>query len=242
MLKDATKKELNKLIDYYKEKIGIMESDANASKGRAYGGVIRQAKGSLQEQITKRLIEIAWCNELGQSPSRLEINSKKIPIPINIKGDYLNHEPDYVKDHIHSNLDKYVYKLSVDKHVFIDGNFVLGIECKAYTENAMIKRIMVDFMLLKTKYPNLKCFLFQLESMLGGDYSDFNKLSPLGGTATHSIMSYFDTVHLHILTLLEGERKVNAPINKPGFHKPLEKSALEKGIRILVDEFKKYAE
>lgn len=237
-MKEKTVLAIADLIAFYDKVIGVMESDAIDSEEHAYGGFIRQAKGKLQEYITKRLVEIAWGDELGQDMSRLEINSLKIPIPI--KKAYLKKVPAYVRKNIEEHLSDYVYKLSVDRHVFIDKKFILGIECKAYTENAMLKRIMVDFMFLKTLYPNLKCFLFQLESMLGGDYSKIIKKT-LGGTASHSIMSYFDTVDLQILTLVRGERKVDEPINKPEFYKPLEKSALEQGIAMLVAEMHRYA-
>jgi len=48
---------------------------------------------------------------------------------------------------------------------------IMGIECKAYTENAMLKRILVDFTLLKSIVPKANCVLLQLESQLTGDYS-----------------------------------------------------------------------
>ena len=240
-LRKKTKAALSDLINTYDSVMKVMETkgkEADEDGVRAYGGVIREMKGKLQEYITHRLIEIVWVNELRQASERLNINSKKIPIKL--RRDYLERVPTYLKRHIKSHIDNYYYKLSVDKHVFIDNKFVLGIECKAFTENAMIKRIMVDFMLLKTIYPNLKCYLFQLESQLTGDYSEL-KDNPLGSTATHSIMSYFETVDLNILTLIKGERKVDRPINKPQFFKPLEMTSLEKGIVWLVEAMKEYA-
>ena len=96
-----------------------------------------------------------------------EINSQKIPIPI--KHEYLDKIKELqVQKHIRDNIVDYVYQLSVDKHIFIDGKFVIGIECKAYAENAMIKRILIDFELLRTQYPDLSCYLFQLEASLAG--------------------------------------------------------------------------
>ncbi len=38
-------------------------------------------------------------------------------------------------------MSDYYYSLSVDKQVYVDGNFIIGVECKSYTENAMLKRI-----------------------------------------------------------------------------------------------------
>ncbi|MBR7001963.1 MAG: restriction endonuclease [Neisseriaceae bacterium] len=238
-MKNKTQQSIQEIINTYNTVIGVMEETAHeqdASGERAYGGVVRATKGKLQEFITQRLIETAWIDELQQNKDRLEINSKKIAIPI--KKDYLNTLPENIKEHISKNIDDYVYKLSVDKHIFIDDNFIAGIECKAYTENAMLKRILVDFMLLKTKYPKLDCFLFQLESMLGGDYSLINATT-FGSTATHSIMSYFDNVDLHIFTFIKGERNVERPINKPEYFKPLEASALEKAVFALVNVLEK---
>jgi hypothetical protein len=113
----------------------------------------------------------------------------------------------------------------------------MGIECKAFTENAMIKRILIDFHLLKVVCPRISCFLFQLESQLGGDYSRLPK-TVFGSVSTHSIMSYFEDVNLHIFTLLEGERNINKPIHK--FFKPLEYESVEKGVKLLEKYVKRF--
>ena len=121
--------------------------------------------------------------------------------------------------------------------MYIDKKFVIGIECKAYTENAMLKRILVDFHLLKTKYPNLSCYLFQLESQLGGDYSELNRKT-FGSHPTHTLMSYFDDVELKIITFLKGERKINRPIHK--FFKPLEKKQIVYAIKLLAGDLSRF--
>ncbi|MDR2762020.1 MAG: hypothetical protein LBB88_05415 [Planctomycetaceae bacterium] len=225
---------IDKIIKTYNSVIKDAESKASNSK-RAYGGYLRAMKGCLQEHITEEIIKIAWKNLKG-ADDRIEINSKKISIPI--QESYINNIADKeVREYIRQNIKKYFYKLSVDKHVFIDGQFVMGIECKVYTENAMIKRILTDFHLLKTVNPNISCFLFQLESQLGGDYSDLSKLV-YGSFATHSIMSYFEDVDLHIFTLLEGERDVNKPIHKN--FKPLKRNKIENAVKLLESYLKKY--
>ncbi len=129
--------------------------------------------------------------------------------------------------------------MSVDKQVSIDDKFVIAIECKAYTENAMIKRILVDFSLLKTVFPNISCYLFQLESQLGGDYCDLDDVI-FGSKPTHTLMSYFPGVKLKIFTFLRGERKIDMPIHKPEYFKPLEKIQIEKAIIILSADLQKY--
>lgn len=234
-MKATTRKQLNQLKLKYDQTMEIMEHGAAKAirdEGRAYGGFVRMAKGKIQEYMTEQLIRISWRDELGESETRLVINSDKIRIPI--RNEYVEKiEDKQIRDYIIKNLPKFYYGLSVDKHVFIDKKFVIGIECKAYTENAMIKRILVDFHLLKTKFPKLKCLLFQLESQLGGDYGEGLK-TPKGSTPTHSIMSYFDDVDLTIVTLLEGDRKVDRPINKPEFFKELKVQHLETAVEKLV--------
>lgn len=238
MQKEATN-QLTSLVTKYTQTMEIMEHGAEKAvreEQRAYGGFVRMAKGKIQEYMTEQLVRITWRDELKQDENRLQVNSDKIKIPI--RESYVERIKDKaVKAYIISNLPKFYYGLSVDKHVFIDKKFVIGIECKAYTENAMIKRILVDFHLLKTKYPDLSCFLFQLESQLGGDYGSGNG-RPMGSTPTHSIMSYFDNVNLQIVTLLEGERKVERPINKPEFFKELKLHHLESAVNTLAESMK----
>ena len=202
---------------------------------RAYGGIIRSVKGKLQEHITEEIIKIAW-ESIGGEPNRLQIDSKKHKIPIKI--DYVNKIKDKdIKNYILKNIDNFYYSLSVDKQVSIDDNFILAIECKAYTENAMLKRILVDFHLLKTKFPDLSCYLFQLESQLGGDYSELNRKT-FGSHPTHTLMSYFDDVELKIITFLKGERKIDRPIHK--FFKPLEKKQIVYAIKLIAEDLSRF--
>src|SRR5487761_1958634 len=211
-MKKQTRRRLDDLIETYHRTTEVMEygaAKAVKEDGRAYGGFIRATKGKLQEYISNDLIHIAWNVELAKDPKRLSVNSDKIRIPLKLE--YVGMIRDRtIKDYILSNIQRYYYGLSVDKHVFIDEKMILGIECKAYTENAMIKRILVDFHLLKTKVPNLLCYLFQLESQLGGDYSSEAK-NPKGSAPTHTLMSYFSDVNLRVIMLLPGERKVDQP-------------------------------
>ncbi len=137
-----------------------------------------------------------------------------------------------VAQYIRRHIREYVYGLRTDVHVSVDGRLVMGIECKAYTENAMLKRILVDFMLLRQTYPDLKCVLLQLESQLTGDYGQPSKGIILGSRSTHTLLSYFD-LDLTIITLLEGERQVDKPIHKGAYYKPLEEVNLQRAVDTL---------
>ncbi|MDI6740200.1 MAG: restriction endonuclease [Candidatus Edwardsbacteria bacterium] len=181
------------------------------------------------ENIGKQIIEIAWA-DLGANPKRLSFVKKPIKIPL--KQDYLKRiQSREIIDWIRANIKDFYYTIKTDIHVNIDDDIILGIECKAYTENAMMKRILVDFTLLKQVHPDLKYALLQLESQLTGDYSKPSQRVIFGSHSTHTLLSYFD-IDLNIVTLLEGERKVDEPIHKPEYYKELEEKNLLKAVEI----------
>ncbi len=230
---------LDDLIREYDAVVKVIDRTGRESTDRAYGGVVRMAKGGLQEYLTEEIVKLAW-ESIGGNPYLLDINSKKITIPM--QDSYIANIVDAeIRDYIQKHKVNYTCQVSVDKHIFIKGKFVIGIECKAFAENAMMKRILVDFMLLKTKFPALKTLLFQLESQLTGDYSELNKIT-FGSYPTHTLASYFPTVNLQIVTFLKGERKVDQPIHKPEYFKPLEKEELRRVLSVMqrtMDEFLK---
>lgn len=235
-MKPEIKKGIEEIITTYESVVKVVDKQAKNDENRAYGGVIRSVKGKLQEHITEEIIKIAWLS-IGGDSADIQINSEKHKIPI--QKQYIDNISDEeVKKYIRNNIDNYFYYLSVDKQVYIKDKFVIGIECKAYTENAMLKRILVDFKLLKTLYPHLSCYLFQLESQLGGDYSQLNSKT-LGSSATHTLLSYFSEVNLNIITFLKGERKVDEPIHKSKYFKPLSEQTILHAINILAEDLRK---
>lgn len=221
----------NKIVQAYNLLVQHIDDDARAGNAlRAYGGAIRSAKGMLVEGIAKNIIEIAWAN-IGGKSRRLSFEKKPVLVPI--RREYINRiKEDEVRAYIKKNIRDYVYRFKTDIHVNIDGKLVAGVECKAYTENAMIKRIAVDSMFLKQAHKNAHAILLQLESQLGGDYGNIKKRVHYGSCSTHTILSYFDGIDLHIITLLEGERKVDKPIHKKKFYKKLEKKSVEKAVGV----------
>ena len=233
---DSCDKSIADIIQTYNKVVRVINDKAHESEAeheRSYGGHIRAVKGKLQEDITHSLVMIAW-GELGGNENRIDINKQKISIPI--KASYIEKiDNNEVKNYIKENIKDYFYRISVDKHIYIDSNFVMGIECKSYTENAMIKRILIDFDLILTKH-NISCYLFQLESQLGGDYSQIEK-GLYGSKSTHTIMSYFNC-KLNIITLLNGERDINSPIHK--VFKELKSDVLIKAKNILKKDLEKY--
>ena len=228
---------LTEIIFEYNKVIKEMDIAAKTSKQRAYGGVIRSKKGSLVENMTANLVKIAWTDILNQQLSRMEINKKKMPIKIS--DDYIARilDPE-VKSYVENNRRLFKYKFGTDVQVFIDGKLVLPIECKAYTENAMIKRILFDAELMKEAVGTQTYYLVQLESQLGGDYSKLNEVT-YGSPATHALLSHVD-VELKIITLLKGERDINRPIHKIEFFKELKLKELKKAVYIFAEALRKY--
>ena len=174
----------------------------------------RSLKGQLVEDIARKIVSSAW-RDAGGDLARLKFKNHKTQIKAN--QDHIEQLPEFVRDDILEG--KVYYDISVDVQIYIDDVFVMGIECKSYTENAMLKRILVDFWLLQKLHPKLKCCLLQLETFLGGDNA-----KPGANVANHStytLMSYFPDVNLTILTLLEGARDIERPIHKREFFKEM---------------------
>lgn len=220
------------IVRAYNLLVRHIDDDARDNdEDRAYGGMIRSGKGKLVEGMAKSLLQIAW-QQLGGEAEQLSFERQSICISIKNRDEYLKRiQNEEVRNYIRHNFDKYVYKFKTDIHAHIDNKLVLGVECKAYAENAMLKRILVDFTFLKQAYPNAHAVLLQLESQLGGDYSDMNKEIHCGSFPTHTILSYFD-VDLHIITLLEGDRKVDRPIHKKAFYKELREESVVNAVEV----------
>lgn len=217
------------ICQHYKDEIFRAISESKSNTDRALGGVLRSIKGTLVADITEAIVKIAW-KEKGGSPYQIKFDQAREILCV--EEAYIKRQKDpAVREHLYRHR-KEGFGFSVDKHVFIDGKLVLGIECKAYAENAMLKRILVDFNLLKQNHPDMNCALVQLESMLGGDYANGKEVQ-LGSVKSHALMSQFD-YDLNIITLLAGERKVDEPVHDPKHLKTLE----PKLVRIAIERIK----
>ena len=219
----------HELIRLYNLIVGGVVETAADDEERAFGGVIRAAKGKLVEGMAPHIVRLAWA-ECGGAPERLSFGDVKT-YPVPVQPAYVSGLPPDIRDYINARLDRHFYRAHVDLHAFVDGKFSIGIECKTYAENAMLKRILVDFRLLKSQHPNLTCCLLQLESQLGGSYSSPLAAPQTGSPSTHTLLSYFPEVTLHIITLLEGERKVDQPIHQSQHFKELNPAVLEHAIK-----------
>lgn len=229
-MNEKVRKELQEIIKEYKYFVREIDKKAKESTERAYGGILRAGKGKLVEHIAEQLVKIAW-KELRKEEHRLSFKHNMIKIPID--KNYVNKIKSLeVRKYILANIKDMYYAIKPDIQVYVDNKFKISIECKAYTENAMFKRILVDCTLIKHVFPDVKFVLLQLESQLGGDYSKVGKKVHFGSPTTHTLLSYFD-IDLNIITLLEGERRVDEPIHKTEFFKPLRINALVQAIDVI---------
>jgi hypothetical protein len=221
---------IEKLVADYNLSIQSFDVEARNS-ARSYGGWLRSKKGKLVEKLTERMIRIAW-HELGEDPIRMSFEKRMFKYRMHTA--YLDRTEDYMRETILKNIDKYYYGVKSDVHCQIDGKIVIAVECKAYAENAMLKRILVDFDLLSNFVDDTAQFyLLQLESQLGGDYSKVDFNSACGSGPTITLMSHFRT-SIKIITMLDGERKIDEPIHKKEFFKEMKVQR----VRAVVDEFK----
>ena len=221
------------IIALYNKVVGGIEEEAASDIERAYGGFVRAEKGKLVEAIAKSVVQIAWAEAKGAADRLSFDEQRRYEIPI--RQNYLKRLPSSVRAHIGKRRNAYTYNAQVDVHVFVDGELIMGVECKAYAENAMLKRILVDYTLLTSMHADLVCTLFQLESQLGGDYSSLSAQETMGSPSTHTLMSYFPGVDLHIVTLLEGDRDVSRPIHKTEHFKKLKPANLDHAIARYAD-------
>lgn len=212
----------NPIIVEYPDYESIVELYTNTIRSM-YGktaGQIRGAKATLVENIVDAIVSHAW-QEIGGNGNRIDIQRQTGKIAI--EENYVkNLTPEVVRNHIVKNKGKYVYEVELDRAIQVDGKLVIGIECKSYIENAMMKRTLKDFELIeKLLYPQLIFCVFQFENSLGGDYGEVSKQFHLGSESTHTLLSYTPTVQLEIITLLDGDRRSNREIHKPQYFKEL---------------------
>jgi len=238
MNRDKIKNKIIKdVIDLYEEVMFGIEKKAQNSKNRAYGGILRETKGSLLEDIAKMLVTGAWEVIMNNSVDHIKFGSSKFKIPI--KEDYVNNLVNKkISTYIKKNINDFYYKIGIDLHTYIDNELVLGVECKNYTENAMMKRILFDMKLVNQATGLDNFALLQLESQLGGDYHELKPLKKtIGSSSTRTLLSHFD-IEPKIITLLEGKRKVSEPIHKKKYQKKLKPKIVERALYYFADLLK----
>ena len=113
------------------------------------GGQQRGKKGEFVPQLCELFIRGSW-DLLGGDFRRISVVRKHILVPVSTVGNAGS------------------VKIEIDSLVGVDGKPVTGFECKAYTENAMMKRVLFDYSALVSHAPEFSTvFLFQLQNAMG---------------------------------------------------------------------------
>lgn len=194
------------IIDFYEKSIRRMWR-------MKQGGALRTAKGRLGEEICERIVQGAI--EVANLPSeKIQVSRGPRYLLADEKG------------------SKTGYEIQQDRQIFFNGQPHISIECKAYAEVAMYKRVLTDAYLLQDVLAPLRIdfCLLQLESMLGGDYGrDIAppKPSPSVGALNRYFERRLGKISFQVLTLLDGDRHVNREIHKREYFKPMRPERVE---------------
>lgn len=217
--------QIQSIIDYYDTVMEDLYEESNPGK-------IRSKKGNLVEEIARRLVKLSWETYLGQSDNRLKQDKNKKAIKIIDLETYIQRYGESpIVETIKSKKNNIKYNFGTDNHVYIDGTLVLAIECKSYTESAMLKRIIYDRRMLYEFAPEANYVLLQLESALGGDF-DLCSRASFGSNQYHVFMSREQT-NIDVITLLEGRRDADNPIHRRENGKKLKKEHMVYAVEIL---------
>ncbi|GEM_PF-1802168 len=207
-------KEVKRFCEWFDEQLSEMFKESE-------GGKLRARKGKLVEEGADKLVNIAW-NMLGRK-EQIVIRRRMFLLPA----------PGNKKDG---------YKIGLDRQIYIGGDspdkLVLCVECKAYAEVAMYKRVLLDCRIMKEALKHeigqeaaekVEFCLLLLESQLGGDFS--KEIVPKERSpAVNAIDALFPDVNLEVLVLMDGERDINQPIHKEEFRKRLNPRRVKRAI------------
>ena len=198
--------ELNQIILNAEKKVDIKKKKTS----RASGGIKRMAKGDLVEEIYSRIIKfclnekksnLKLINKMGNLPK----NVKKVPI-LKVSQNYINLKNlKFTKKELATG-----YEDKFDGFILDNQDIKLVLEYKAYSENTMLKRCLVDASIAQIFDKNINYCLCLLQSHL---YQN----ERLIGYNAHSLMDFFYQkfrVNVDILILVKEPRVVNEDIIK----------------------------
>lgn len=192
------------IIKYYDVYIKSLQNSLKAEKKTKIDRYTQSKANDIEllHLIVSYIVSIAW-QSLTEDKTRLKLDNSKVRVYL--QDDYISGVklPD-LKEQLRKYSSEYYYLVGMDMHFYIDNVFALAVKLKPYATNADLKPILTDFFILKKQYPNLSCHLVQLENNFGGDYGLQRDIC-YGANATHTLMSFFDNVDLHITTLLYGD-------------------------------------
>lgn len=198
--------ELNQIILSAENKVDLIKKRTS----RASGGIKRMAKGDLVEEIYSRIIK--FC--LDEKKSKLKLINKMGNLPKNVnKVPILKVSQNYINLKNLKFTDKELatgYEDKFDGFIIDNQDIKFVLEYKAYSENTMLKRCLVDASIAQIFDKNINYCLCLLQSHL---YQN----QRLIGYNAHSLMDFFYQkfkVNVDILILVKEPRVVNEDIIK----------------------------
>ena len=198
--------ELNQIILSAENKVDLIKKRTS----RASGGIKRMAKGDLVEEIYSRIIK--FC--LDEKKSKLKLINKMGNLPKNVnKVPILKVSQNYINLKNLKFTDKELatgYEDKFDGFIIDNQDIKFVLEYKAYSENTMLKRCLVDASIAQIFDKNINYCLCLLQSHL---YQN----ERLIGYNAHSLMDFFYQkfkVNVDILILVKEPRVVNEDIIK----------------------------
>ena len=198
--------ELNQIILSAENKVDLIKKRTS----RASGGIKRMAKGDLVEEIYSRIIK--FC--LNEKKSKLKLINKMGNLPKNVnKVPILKVSQNYINLKNLKFTDKELatgYEDKFDGFIIDNQDIKFVLEYKAYSENTMLKRCLVDASIAQIFDKNINYCLCLLQSHL---YQN----QRLIGYNAHSLMDFFYQkfkVNVDILILVKEPRVVNEDIIK----------------------------
>ena len=219
--------ELNQIILNAEKKVDVIKKTTS----RASGGIKRMAKGDLVEEIYSRIIKfclnekksnLKLINKMGNLPK----NVKKVPI-LKVSQNYINLKNlKFTKKELATG-----YEDKFDGFILDNQDIKFVLEYKAYSENTMLKRCLVDASIAQTFDKNINYCLCLLQSHL---YQN----ERLIGYNAHSLMDFFYQkfkVNVDILVLVKEPRVVNEDILKKKYQ--INYELLENAVNYFLNNF-----
>ena len=203
------KTEIDLLLSGVGQKIRNIKSKSN----RASGGIKRQTKGDLVENIYSKIIKFSinetkskytLINKIGALPEKIE----KIP-RLQVSQKYV----DLKKLKFTKKESKKGYEDKYDGFIIGENKIKMVLEYKAYAELTMLKRCIVDAAIAQNFDKKIKYCLCLLQSQITSVDKDAG-LKHISYSA-HSLMNYLNdklNTNVDILILTNEPRKVNEDI------------------------------
>ena len=219
--------ELNEIILNAEKKVDVIKKTTS----RASGGIKRMAKGDLVEEIYSRIIKfclnekksnLKLINKMGNLPK----NVKKVPI-LKVSQNYINLKNlNFSKKELAKG-----YEDKFDGFILDNQDIKFVLEYKAFSENTMLKRCLVDASIAQIFDKNINYCLCLLQSHL---YQN----ERLIGYNAHSLMDFFYQkfkVNVDILVLVKEPRVVNEDILKKKYQ--INYELLENAVNYFLNNF-----